>query len=38
VEAARLYVIATARLYVDPQHTPLNQASVARPPKVYEAP
>lgn len=32
MEAARLEFINTARLHVDPQHTPLNQAPVARPP------
>ncbi|MEY9997010.1 hypothetical protein ABIE67_009042 [Streptomyces sp. V4I8] len=32
MEAARLEFINTARLYFDPQHTPLNQAPVARPP------
>lgn len=32
LEAARLEFINTARLHVDPQHMPLNQAPVARPP------
>ncbi|MFB8754485.1 hypothetical protein [Streptomyces nigra] len=32
MESARLEFINAARLSVDPQHTPLNQAPVARPP------